>query len=59
VIITNDSDFADEQKHPGPPPQVVRLVLGNSNPAELEAYLREHAAEIETFAASGERYREI
>ena len=31
----------------------------NSKPAELETYLREHADEIEAFAASGERYREI
>ena len=35
------------------------LKLGNANPAQIEAYLRAHAAEIEAFAASGERYREV
>ena len=59
VIITKDSDFSDEVKHPGPPPQAVRLRLGNSTPAELEAYVRDHAEEIEAFVASDERYREI
>ena len=59
MIITKDSDFSDAQRHPGPPPQAVRLTLGNSTPAQLEAYLREHAEEIEHFAESGERYREI
>lgn len=59
TIITKDSDFSDERKHQGPPPQAIRLRLGNSNPADLERYLREHAAEIEAFAASSERYREI
>jgi predicted nuclease of predicted toxin-antitoxin system len=59
TIITKDSDFSDERKHQGPPPQAIRLCLGNSNPAELERYIREHAVEIEAFVASGERYREI
>jgi predicted nuclease of predicted toxin-antitoxin system len=59
TIITKDSDFSDGRKHRGPPPQAVRLRLGNSSPAELEQYLREHASEIEAFVASGERYREI
>jgi predicted nuclease of predicted toxin-antitoxin system len=59
TIITKDSDFSDERKHQGPPPQAIRLRLGNSNPGELERYLREHVAEIQAFAASSERYREI
>ena len=59
TIITKDSDFSDPGKHPGPPPRAVRLMLGNANPAQIEAYLRAHAAEIEAFAASGERYREV
>jgi hypothetical protein len=45
------------------PPSLVgrlaRLTIGNATPADLEAYLREHAAEIEVFAASGERRRAI
>jgi len=59
TIITKDSDFSDATKHPGPPPQAVRLAIGNATPDELEAYLRAHAGEIETFVTSGERYREI
>jgi len=59
TIITKDSDFSDANKHPGPPPQVVRLTIGNATPAELEVYLRGHAGEIEAFVASGERYCEI
>lgn len=59
TIITRDSDFSDAEKYPGPPPQVVRLTIGNATPADLEAYLCEHAAEIEAFAASGERHRDI
>ena len=59
TIITKDSDFSDARRHPGPPPQAVRLLLGNSNTADLERYIREHAAEIEAFAASGERFGEI
>ena len=59
TIITMDSDFSDAEKYAGPPPQVVRLTIGNATPADLEAYLREHAAEIEVFAASGERRRAI
>jgi predicted nuclease of predicted toxin-antitoxin system len=59
TIITKDSDFSDPQKHPGPPPKAVRLMIGNANPAQLETYQRAHAAEIEAFAASGERHIEI
>lgn len=59
TIITKVSDFSDAEKYPGPPPQVIRLTVGNAIPADLETYLREHAAEIEAFAASGERHRDI
>ena len=59
TVITKDSDFSDPRKHPGPPPQAVRLRLGNANPDQIEAYLRAHAAEIEAFVASDERHREI
>ncbi len=59
TIITKDSDFSDVMRHTGPPPQAVRLMIGNATPAELEAYLRAYAGEIEGFVASGERYREI
>lgn len=59
TIITKDSDFSDPTRFAGPPPQALRLTIGNATPAEMERYLREHAAEIEAFATSGERYREI
>lgn len=59
TVVTKDSDFADGRKHPGPPPKAVRLLIGNSTIAELEQYIRDHAAAIEAFVASGDRYREI
>ncbi|MBX3030849.1 MAG: DUF5615 family PIN-like protein [Chloroflexi bacterium] len=59
TIVTKDRDFADPVRFPGPPPQSVRLSIGNADPDELETYLREHTPDIEAFAASGERYREI
>lgn len=59
TIITKDSDFSDPVRFSGPPPQAVRLTIGNATPEEMERYLREHAVEIDQFAVSGERYREI
>ncbi len=59
VIITKDRDYSDAALFPGPPPQVVRLLIGNSRTAAVEAYIREHAAEIELFSRSDERYLEI
>ena len=59
TIVSKDSDFADATNYPGPPPHVVRLRVGNSISVALEAYIRAHAEEIEDFAASNERFREI
>lgn len=59
VIITKDSDYGDAAMFPGPPPQVVRLLIGNSRTAAVEAYIRAHAAEIEEFSRSGQRYLAI
>lgn len=59
TIITKDSDFSDGARFPGPPPQVVRLTIGNTTPDQIEAYLRGHAAEIEAFAATSVRYCEV
>ena len=59
VIITKDRDYADAVRFPGPPPQVVRLVALNAGTDAIEAYLREHATEIEAFSTSSERYLEV
>jgi predicted nuclease of predicted toxin-antitoxin system len=59
TIITKDRDFADAARFPGPPPRVVRLRILNDRTAATELYLREHAAEIEQFSTSNERYLEV
>lgn len=59
VIITKDRDYADAARFPGPPPKVVRLLALNAGTDAVEAYLREHAAEIEAFSTSNERYLEV
>jgi predicted nuclease of predicted toxin-antitoxin system len=59
VIFTKDHDYGDPVRYPGPPPQVVRLRILNASTAEVEAYIREHAAEIEEFSESSERYLEV
>jgi predicted nuclease of predicted toxin-antitoxin system len=59
TIVTKDHDFADPNAFPGPPPRAIRLRIGNATPGEVEEYIRQHAREIETFAASPERYVEI
>jgi hypothetical protein len=38
---------------------VVRLTILNDRTAATELYLREHAAEIEQFSTSNERYLEV
>ena len=59
TIITKDRYYADAAKFPGPPPRVVRLKILNDRTAATELYLREHAAEIEQFSTSNERYLEV
>jgi len=59
TITTKDRDYADPARFPGPPPRVVRLRIANDRTAAIELYLREHAAEIEEFSASDERYLEV
>jgi predicted nuclease of predicted toxin-antitoxin system len=59
TIITKDRDYADASRFPGPPARVVRLKIQNDRTAATELYLREHAAEIEAFSTSGERYLEV
>ena len=59
TIITKDRDYADPAAFPGPPPHVVRLKILNDRTAATELYLREHAAEIEEFTRSNERYLEV
>jgi predicted nuclease of predicted toxin-antitoxin system len=58
-IITKDRDYADAARFPGPPPHVVCVKLLNDRTAATELNLREHAAEIEQFSTSNERYLEI
>ena len=59
VIITKDRDFADAARFPGPPPQVVILLVLNAGTDAVEAYLREHATEIELFSTSNERHLDV
>ncbi len=59
VVITKDRDYADSVRFPGPPPRIVRLMVRNAGTDAVEAYLREHAAEIEQFSTSNERYLEV
>jgi len=59
VIMTKDLDYGDPVRCPGPPPQVVRLRILNASTAEVEAYIREHAAGIEEFSKSSERFFEV
>ena len=59
TIITKDRDYVDATRFSGPPPRVVRLLIGNSRTAEVEAYIRKHVAEIEQFAKSDKRYLEV
>ncbi|HZL14502.1 MAG TPA: DUF5615 family PIN-like protein [Verrucomicrobiae bacterium] len=59
TIITKNQDHADAATFPGPPPRVVRLEILNDRTAATELYLREHAAEIQAFSTSNERYLEV
>ena len=59
VIITKDRDYADAERFSGPPPQVVRLLVRNAGTDAVEAYLREHAAEIKQFSTPNERCLEV
>lgn len=59
TIITKDHDFADATAYPGPPPRAVRLRIGNATTDEIHAYIRANAEDIEQFAESDERYREV
>lgn len=48
VIVTKDDDYLDLSAHYGPPPLVIRLVMGNcSNARVLAALCDRHAAIME------------
>jgi len=54
VIVTKDHDD-DASLFPGPPPQVVRLLLGNATVDETAVHLRHAAPAIDAFTRSDER----
>lgn len=55
VLVTQDLDFADDRRHPGPPPKVILIDIGNATPAELEDAIRLAAPSLEAFARDDQR----
>jgi len=59
VIITKDSDFDDEGAHPGPPPKVIRLLIGNAPTKAIDELVRGHLAAIVEFETDDRRLLEL
>ena len=55
VLVTEDTDFDDPARFPGPPPKVVRLAIGNGPTDLVESALRRNADEIREFALDDRR----
>ncbi len=49
AIVTKDEDYNNLSVLRGSPPKVLWLQLGNCTNAQVEAVLRSHFADIETF----------
>ena len=49
-IVTKDADFSDRSALAGYPPKVLWIKLGNRTTDEIEAVIRRHLEDIETFA---------
>jgi predicted nuclease of predicted toxin-antitoxin system len=50
IIVTKDADFNDLSLLRGTPPKIIWLRLGNCTTNQIEASLRRHQTEIESFA---------
>lgn len=55
VIVTKGKDIQQKAMLFGPPPQVVRLAIGNRSLAETSTVLRAHVDAIRAFVAQPER----
>jgi predicted nuclease of predicted toxin-antitoxin system len=55
VIITKDHDFDDALKHPGPPPKVIRLSIGNASTADIDRHVRASLSQIVSFEVDEDR----
>jgi len=55
VLVTKDHDFEDASLHPGPPPKVILLLIGNTATPSVLALLTRHAGRIEAFGLDRER----
>ena len=51
MIVTKDADFNSRAFLFGPPPKVVWIHRGNCTTREIEELLRQHYAELVTFAS--------
>lgn len=59
VIVSKDDDFDDEHTHPGPPPKVIRVHVGNGPTQALEDIMRGSLDDILAFEKDGRRSLEI
>lgn len=55
-ILTVDKDFEDRVKRHGPPPKVIRLIVGNERVAMTEQLIKQHANKIHQFLSGLEGF---
>ncbi len=55
VIVSKDADFSDKSTLHGYPPKVIWLKRGNGSTNTIEAILRNHDSDIETFGGDPHR----
>lgn len=55
VFVTKDHDFEDPEAHPGPPPKVILLLIGNTRYDLVMSVLTRDEARIRAFESNGER----
>lgn len=59
VIASKDDDFGDEGTHPGPPPKVIRVHVGNGPTQAVEDIIRGSLQDIFVFEKDDKRSLEI
>ena len=55
TFLTKDGDFEDAREHPGPPPKVILLRIGNASTSRVVALLLRNEARIVAFGADNRR----
>ena len=55
MLLAKDRDLEDERAHPGPPPKVILLRIGNTDTDLVMALLTRNEAKIRAFETSPER----